>query len=135
VVKWTLSELEKLDPDDDRFDPKVKVLMESVRRHVQEEEGDLFPKARKLLGQEMLDELGSRMEKAKKLAPTRPHPRAPDMPPGNLVAGIAAAMMDRGKDLMRDLMTRGRQEVTRRGGELMKRGREVTRGPEEHART
>src|ERR1043166_792474 len=65
VVKWTLSELEKMKPEDERFDAKVKVLMESVRHHVEEEQGELFPKARRLLGEEMLDQLGERIEKAK----------------------------------------------------------------------
>ncbi|HEY6908549.1 MAG TPA: hemerythrin domain-containing protein [Myxococcales bacterium] len=102
IVKWTLSELEKMKPDDERYDAKVKVLMESVRHHVKEEQDELFPKARRLLGAKVLAELGLRMEKAKKLAPTRPHPRAPDQPPGNMVAGTMAAMMDRAKDLVRD---------------------------------
>lgn len=102
IVKWTLSELEKMKPGDERYDAKVKVLMESVRHHVKEEQDELFPKARRLLGPKMLEELGMRMEKAKKLAPTRPHPRAPDQPPGNMVAGTMAAMMDRAKDMVRD---------------------------------
>ena len=106
VVKWTLSELEKMKPGDERFDPKVKVLMESVRRHVEEEQDELFPKARRLLGQDMLDELGERMEKAKRIAPTRPHPRAPDQPPGNFVAGTVAAVMDRARDAVRGGMDR-----------------------------
>jgi hemerythrin superfamily protein len=101
IVKWTLSELEKMSPEDERFDAKVTVLMESVRHHVEEENDELFPKARKLLGAEMLEELGQRMEKAKKIAPTRPHPRSPDSPPGNIVAGTMAAVMDRGRDLVR----------------------------------
>ena len=102
VVKWTLSELEKMKPEDERFDAKVKVLMESVRHHVEEEQRELFPKARRLLGEEVLDQLGERIEKAKKLAPTRPHPRAPDQPPGNMVAGTVAAVMDRAKDALRE---------------------------------
>jgi hemerythrin superfamily protein len=102
VVKWTLTELEKMKPEDERYDAKFKVLMESVRHHVEEEEDELFPKARRLLGAEMMAELGERMERAKKLAPTRPHPRAPDEPPGNLVAGTMAAVMDRAKDMVRD---------------------------------
>ena len=113
VVKWTLSELEKMDPEDERFDAKFKVLRESVRHHVEEEQDDLFPKARRLLGEDVLEELGERMEKAKKLAPTRPHPRAPDQPPGNLVAGTVAAVMDRAKDMVRDSVDR----LSRRGGQ------------------
>jgi hemerythrin superfamily protein len=105
IVKWTLSELEKMSAEDERFDAKVQVLMRLVRHHVEEEEQDLFPKVQKLLkGQ--LDELGEKMAKAKKIAPTRPHPRAPDEPPGNLVAGTMAAVADRGRDLVRDLTAR-----------------------------
>jgi hemerythrin superfamily protein len=112
VVKWTLSELQKMTPEDERYDAKVKVLMESVRHHVEEEQDELFPKVRRLLGQKVLQELGARMEKAKKLAPTRPHPRAPDQPPGNMVAGTMAAVMDRAKDLARDSL----EKVSRRRG-------------------
>ena len=101
IVKWTLAELEKMKPEDERFDAKVTVLMESVRHHVEEEQEELFPKARKLLGAKLLEELGTRMEKAKKIAPTRPHPRSPDSPPGNIAAGAMAAVMDRGKDMVR----------------------------------
>ena len=106
LVKWTLTELEKMKPEDERYDAKFTVLMESVRHHVEEEQDELFPKARRLLGQDMLEELGERMEKAKKVAPTRPHPRAPDEPPGNLVAGTVAAVMDRAKDMVRDSVDR-----------------------------
>jgi hemerythrin-like domain-containing protein len=113
IVKWTLSELERLDPGDERFDAKVKVLMESVRHHVEEEQDELFPKARRLLGEELLAELGERMAAAKKLAPTRPHPRAPDTPPGNLLSGTVAAVMDKGRDLMRDLIARRGSEEPR----------------------
>lgn len=113
VVKWTLSELEKMKPEDERFDAKVTVLMESVRHHVEEEQDELFPKVRRLLGQEALKQLGERMERAKKLAPTRPHPRAPDSPPGNLVSGTMAAVMDRAKDALRD----GMEKLSRRRGQ------------------
>ena len=112
VVKWTLSELEKMKPEDERYDAKVQVLMESVRHHVEEEQEELFPKARRLLGDDLLFELGDRIEKAKKIAPTRPHPRAPDEPPGNLVAGTVAAVMDRAKDMVRD----GVERLSRRVG-------------------
>ena len=35
IVKWTLSELEKMEPDAERYDAKMDVLMESVRYHVE----------------------------------------------------------------------------------------------------
>ena len=98
IVKWTLSELEKMSPDDERFDAKVTVLIESVRHHIEDEEGALFPKLRAALGRKELEALGASLEAAKKVAPTHPHPRAPDTPPGNLVAGAGAALVDRVAD-------------------------------------
>ena len=101
IVKWTLSELENMDPEDERFVPKATVLMENVRHHVEEEEGELFPKVREVLKRKALTELGEAMESAKKVVPTRPHPRAPDTPPGNLVAGAGAAVVDKAKDAVK----------------------------------
>ena len=107
IVKWVLSELDGMDPQDERFDAKVTVLKELVLHHAKEEERDLFPKIRKALTPADLRDLGEQMEGAKQMAPTRPHPRAPDEPPGNVVAGAAAAVVDRGRDLVRDLMGKG----------------------------
>ena len=46
IVKWVLSELDGMDPNNERFDAKVTVLIENVRHHVKEEEGEFFPKVR-----------------------------------------------------------------------------------------
>jgi len=73
VVKWTLSELEKMKPEDERYDAKVQILMESVRHHVEEEQEELFPRPGGCWATNLLFELGDRIEKAKKIAPTRPH--------------------------------------------------------------
>ena len=77
IVKWVLSELEKMDPKDERFDAKVKVLMENVRHHVEEEEDEYFPKVRDELGRNALNDLGDAMQRAKK---DRSHPAAPAVP-------------------------------------------------------
>ena len=50
IVKWELSELDGLDPADERFGAKVTVLIENVRHHVREEEGQLFPAVRAARG-------------------------------------------------------------------------------------
>lgn len=107
LVKWTLWELERTDSDHERFDAKVSVLMENVRHHVKEEEKELFPVVNKLLGRGRLDELGEAMALAKKTAPTHPHPRSPDEPPGNLVAAAGAGLVDKAFDTGRKLVRRG----------------------------
>ena len=95
IVKWVLSELVDLSPSDERFDAKVTVLIENVRHHVKEEEQEFFPKVRDRLGRKALSVLGEGLEDAKKNAPTKPHPRSPDEPPGNAVVGAIAGVVDR----------------------------------------
>ncbi len=95
IVKWLLSELDGMDPSNERFGAKVTVLMENVRHHVKEEEADFFPKVRRALGRTALADLGEAMAQAKKTSPTHPHPRAADTPPGNSVAGTIAGVLDR----------------------------------------
>jgi hemerythrin superfamily protein len=95
IVKWVLSELDDMSPEDERFDAKVTVLMENVRHHVKEEEEEYFPKVRDELGRNALNDLGEAMAAAKAVAPTHPHPRSPDTPPGNQLVGTAAGVVDR----------------------------------------
>ena len=107
IVKILLAELEHMDPAEERFVPKVTVLIENVRHHVEEEEGDYFPKVREALGRNDLNELGDAMVEAKKTAPTRPHPAAPDTPPANVIAGQAASVVDRATDTVSGLAQGG----------------------------
>jgi hemerythrin superfamily protein len=99
VVKWVLSEIDGMAPEDERFDAKVTVLMDNVRHHVELEEGELFPMVRDELGRKALSDLGEAMAGARRIAPTHPHPRAPDRP-GNLIVGIVAGVADRIADTL-----------------------------------
>jgi hemerythrin superfamily protein len=99
VAKVLLAELQNMSPEHERFDAKVTVLSEVIRHHVEEEEEDLFPKVRKKLGNDVLGDMGKAIKQAKKAAPTRAHPGAPDEPPGNVVAGAVASIVDRVRDL------------------------------------
>lgn len=98
IVKWLLHDLERMDPQDERFDAKVTVLIENVRHHVEEEETDYFPKVREALGRKELADLGDAMATAREAAPTHPHPRSPSTPPGNLLIGPVAGVADRVAD-------------------------------------
>jgi hemerythrin superfamily protein len=111
IVKWVLSEVEHMDPRAEAFDAKVTVLIENVRHHVEEEEGDYFPKVRQALGRKALSELGDAMEVAKSTAPTRPHPRAPSTPPGNTVANNASGVVDRIEDTVSGVAAEGAEAL------------------------
>ncbi len=111
IVKWTLSELETMTPDHERFEAKVTVLMELVRHHVEEEEQELFPTMAKAFDKPRLVEMGEALAEAKKAAPTRPHPRMPDEPPGNVLAAPGAALVDKALDAGRKLMRENTRKV------------------------
>lgn len=65
-VKTLLREMDSLSADSEKFEPKLKVLMENVEHHaVEEEEGEMFPKIRKLMNAESLEKLGQELEAAK----------------------------------------------------------------------
>ena len=49
-------------------------MSNEVRADIKDEEVDLFPQLREHTTPEQLLELGGKIQSAKKLAPTRPHP-------------------------------------------------------------
>jgi hemerythrin superfamily protein len=60
-VKQLLAELGQMTAEDDGFDDKVLTLIENVRHHVEEEESEMLPQARQVLGEDRLRQLGERM--------------------------------------------------------------------------
>jgi hypothetical protein len=56
----------------ERFDAKATVLIENVTHHIEEEEQDWFPKVRAGLSRKQLQELGAKLEQARKKAPKSP---------------------------------------------------------------
>ena len=111
LVKWLLWELERTEPEDERFDAKVTVLIENVRHHIQEEENDLFKRTRAAVGRKELQQLAEQMQKVRKVAPTRPHPIAPDEPPANIVMNRQGAVMDKGKEVVLNLVEAAREKL------------------------
>lgn len=65
-AKMFLRELANLADDSEKFEPKLKVLMEDITHHVQEEEGKMFPKVEELFDEATLQELGKQMAEEKK---------------------------------------------------------------------
>ena len=65
VVKMLISELDALTPADETYKAKATVLMEMVRHHIEEEEGEMFPEVRHALGRKRLTEIGDEMAAAR----------------------------------------------------------------------
>ena len=66
VIKTLLGELAETPVDTEQWTAKLKVLKENVEHHVEEEEGEMFQKARLVLSEEQINDLGARMEEEKK---------------------------------------------------------------------
>jgi hemerythrin-like domain-containing protein len=65
VVDMVLPEIKKIDAGSDEFGAKAKVLKDLVEHHAEEEETEMFPRARKLMDREELLQLGQQMAEAK----------------------------------------------------------------------
>lgn len=61
VDSLVLPDLKATDPTTPEFAGRVKVVKELLEHHIEEEETDMFPKAKKLLGNSKLDQLGEQM--------------------------------------------------------------------------
>jgi Hemerythrin HHE cation binding domain. len=68
VVDTIMNDLEITEPDDEYWPAKFKVMKENIEHHISEEEGTMFPTARKVFDADELDQLGGRMEKMKRRA-------------------------------------------------------------------
>lgn len=99
-VEQMLKRLEGLPADDAQFDGLVTRLITEVTKHVADEEQRLFPLLAAACSPQQLDELGDKIRTAKKTAPTRPHPSAPDTPPANKLLAPGAGLVDRARDLI-----------------------------------
>ena len=65
VVDMVMPEIKSTETDADEFGAKAKVLKDLIEYHVEEEETEMFPKARKAMGAMRLKQLGQEMEERK----------------------------------------------------------------------
>jgi hemerythrin superfamily protein len=100
AAERTMKELEEIDAGEKQFDDVFGRLVFDVQRHVHDEEDNLFPRLATACDAETLRDLGRKVERAKRIAPTRPHPVAPDKPPLNRLVGPGTGLVDRARDLI-----------------------------------
>ncbi|MEN2393760.1 hemerythrin domain-containing protein [Pseudomonas halotolerans] len=65
VDSLVLPDLKNTDPSTPEFAGRVKVVKELLEHHIEEEETEMFPQAKKLLGKATLESLGEQMEAMK----------------------------------------------------------------------
>jgi hemerythrin superfamily protein len=92
--------LDGMDANDPKFEVLMGHLKAAILQHVQEEEGEAFPKLREVTTDDEREKLGTVVQGLKKIVPTHPHPMAPDHPPFNALLGPGAALVDRVRDLL-----------------------------------
>jgi hemerythrin-like domain-containing protein len=65
VVDLVMAELVGVSPEDEQWGAKLSVMKENVEHHIEEEEGEMFKKARQLFDRSELEALGVRLEARK----------------------------------------------------------------------
>ena len=66
IVDMILPALKAANPKSHEFEAKAKVLQDLIEHHVKEEEGEMFPAARRVFSDEQLRELGDLLQSRKK---------------------------------------------------------------------
>jgi hemerythrin-like domain-containing protein len=66
VVDEVMEEIGETPFDDETWGAKAKVMIENIRHHIEEEEGEMFKQARQAFSRAELAELGASMEQRKK---------------------------------------------------------------------
>lgn len=96
--KRLLNELVKTSAGNEEFDTLTHRVAAMLREHISYEQNIVWPKLRLRLSAEEAAALGGQVERAKRRAPTRPHPHVPPNPGLLRRAGPAAALLDRARN-------------------------------------
>lgn len=95
-----MKKLENVDAEAPTFMSLVTELKELLEHHAHDEEDGQFPKLRANLSAESLQDLGEKVESAKRIAPTRPHPGSPHSELFHMTVGPGVGMVDRLRDAL-----------------------------------
>lgn len=99
-IKDLLVVLGGTEPGEEEFERSLAELMRVVRHHVHDEEDEELPEFRRKAGPARMAQLGKEFLAAKRQAPTRPHPSAPDEGLAERIAGMLAKPIDHVRDLL-----------------------------------
>jgi hemerythrin superfamily protein len=99
-AKRMLAELEKVGPDGDGFAEMFEPFQDAVLQHAQAEEDTVFNFLDEAVDEDKLRNMATALLVAERMAPTHPHPHAPEGALGNMLTGPFIAMADRVRDAL-----------------------------------
>ncbi len=97
-AKQVLDRLDRTGADDPEFEKLLGQFVTAGREHIAFEETRVWPGLRSALTSAEAEELGEKLEQAKKTAPTRPHPGTPPSPGVLKSIGPIVAVADKARD-------------------------------------
>lgn len=104
-LERTMKELEAADVSSADFEAALRRFEALLADHVQDEESEQFPELRLRVPPEELTELAGKVQTAEKLAPTRPHPGAPNSELFHKLVGPGVGFVDRLRDKLTGRVT------------------------------
>jgi hemerythrin-like domain-containing protein len=96
--KKLLQRLEDGKPGDPDYHEALQEFVKAAREHIAYEQEVVWPQVEVVIGREDLEKIGEKLEAAKKMAPTRPHPATPPNPAVLKTVGMGAAVVDHVRD-------------------------------------
>lgn len=97
-IVQVMKQMEDADAADPAFMELTRQLEARLRHHMDDEESEQFPRLRAHIPGDKLVDLAEKVQNAKKLAPTRPHPHAPHSELFHKTVGPGVGMIDRLRD-------------------------------------
>lgn len=100
-----LKEFQNMSVNDPNYVSRLKSLMSTLQKHIEEEEKDDLPALEKALGtgenQGQSEKLAKNFGRTKAFVPSRSHPSAGENPPFESVMGLLTAPIDHIADIFR----------------------------------
>ena len=96
--KKLLQRLEDGKPGEPDYHEALQEFVNAGREHIAYEQDVVWPQVEAAISREELEKIGEKLEQAKKIAPTRPHPATPPNPTVLKTMGMGAAVMDHVRD-------------------------------------
>lgn len=96
--KQLLQRLKDGNPGEPDYHEALQEFVRAGREHIAYEQDVVWPQVELAISREELEMIGEKLEQAKKIAPTRPHPDTPPNPTVLKTMGMGAAVVDHVRD-------------------------------------